>query len=68
MIGRKRAELGRQRRAAAVRQLVGVQLDRQPRRARRLEHPRDLLAGEGDALAKAVDRVDQPFGAQARES
>jgi hypothetical protein len=27
-----------------------------------VEDPRDLVRAEGDALAEAVDRVDQPFG------
>ena len=59
MIGRQRAELGRQRRAARVRQLIGVQLDRKPRPARGVEHAGDLVARERDALAKPVDGVDQ---------
>ena len=59
MIGRQRAEVGGKRRAAAVRQLIGMQLDRKPSAPRRGEHARDLVAREGDRLAKAVDGVDQ---------
>ena len=40
MVGRQRAELGGKRRAVRVGELVGVQLDRQAVRARRVEHAR----------------------------
>ena len=42
MIGRERTVPRRQRRAAEIRQLLGMQLDRQAMRARRVEDARDL--------------------------
>ena len=61
VIGGERLELGRQRRAAAVGELVGVQLHGQPGAARGREHRADLDRREGDALAVAVDRIGQAF-------
>ena len=66
MIGRQRAEFGRQRRSARVRQLIGMQLDRKPRPARGVEHAGDLVARERDPLAKPVDGVDQPLAGERR--
>ena len=57
MIGRQRVVARRQRRAMQVRELVGMQLDRQAARLRRVEHARDLLGREGDALAEGIDGV-----------
>ena len=44
-----------------------MQLDRKPRVLRGGEHAGDLVAGEGDRLAKTVDRVDQAFARQRRD-
>ncbi len=62
MVGRQRAECGGQRRAVQVGQLLGVQLDRQALRARRLEHAARLGGREADAFAEGVDRVGQALG------
>ena len=62
MIGRQRAVTRRKRRAALVRQLLGMELDRQAEIARHVEHTRHLLRAETDILAKAVDRIDQALG------
>ncbi len=62
VIGGERLELGGQRRPAQIRELLGMQLDRQAQRCGRLEHAPDLGRLEGDGLAKAVDRIDQPRG------
>ena len=67
MIGRQRAELGRERRAARVRQLIGVQFDRKARPARGGEHAGDLVARERNPLAEPVDGVDQAFARQRRD-
>ena len=67
VVGRQRAEFGRKRCAAAVRQLIGMQLDRKPRSSRRVEHASDLVAREGDGLAKPVNGVDQAFAGERRE-
>ena len=67
MVGRQRAEARGERRAAEVGELVGMQLDRQAERLRRVEDARDLLGREGDALAEAVDGVGQPFGGDGRQ-
>ena len=66
MVGGEGAELGRQRRAAAVRQLVGVKLDRQSEAPGRVEHKRDLRDGERDALAERVDRIDEALAGERR--
>ena len=44
-----------------------MQFDRQPEAPRGREHPRDLLAREGDRLAEAVDRVDEPLRRERRQ-
>ena len=62
MVGGQRAEFGRERRAAHVGKLLGVELDRQAMGARRLEHTADLPAVEGDGLAEPVDRVGEAGG------
>ena len=67
MVGRKRAEARRQRRAVQIGELIGVKLHRQPERARRLEDARDFLGRERDAFAEAVDGVDQPFAGEGRQ-
>ncbi len=59
MIGRQGAELCGQGCAVEVRQLLGMQLDRQAVQHRRLEHPADLGGGETDPLAEGVDGVGQ---------
>src|SRR3546814_3045868 len=48
-------------------ELVGMQLHRQPQRARGLEHPPRLRQGEADPFAERVYRVDQSLGVQARQ-
>ena len=63
----QRAEAGRQRRAAAVAELLGVQLDGQAERAGGGEHALDLRRREGDRLAEAVHGVDQPLRVPARQ-
>jgi hypothetical protein len=61
MIGRERA-VSPPVCAAEIGQLLGVQLDRQAERPGR-SNTRAIWSGcEGDALAEAVDRIDQPFG------
>ena len=59
MIDRQRAEFGGQRGAPRIGQLVGVQLDRQSMRARRLEYAPRLRGREGNALAERIDGVGQ---------
>ena len=52
-----------------MRQLLCMQLDRQPEFGGSVEDPRHLRHGKGDPLAEAVDGIDQPLGmgcAQAR--
>ena len=64
VVARQRAVAGRQRRAAHVRQLLGMQLDGD---AELLRRPEDLLGlgqREGDALAEHIHRIHQPFGGQ----
>ena len=60
MIGGQRAERAASARAAQVRELLGMKLDRQPEFPRPPEDPRDLRGVEGDAFAEAVHRVGQP--------
>jgi hypothetical protein len=48
--------------AAAVAQLLGMQLDRQAQRAGAAEQAVDLGGAEGDVLAEAVHRIDQALG------
>ena len=57
----------RERGAALVGQLLGVQLDRQAERARGVEHALGLRRREADALAERVDRIDQAFARQRRQ-
>ena len=59
MVGRERAVLGRELRAAEVGELVGMQLDRQARRLRGREHPRGLRGRERNAFAERIDRVGE---------
>ena len=67
MVGGQRRVFGGERGAALVGQLLGVQLDWQARPPRGLEHAADLFARERDALAKAVDGVDQSFACERRQ-
>ena len=60
MIGGQSGKFRGKRRAAEVRQLVGMQLDRQSKRLRRTEHSRRLLSREGDAFHEGVDRIGKP--------
>ena len=59
MIGGERAKARGERRAAQVRELIGVQLDRQAMASRGLEHARDLGGRERDLLAEGIDRVGE---------
>ena len=59
MIGRQRSEFGRERGAARIRELVGVELDRQPVRPRGGEDAPRLLRRETDRLAEGVDGVGE---------
>ena len=54
--------LGRHGRAMQVRELLGVQFHRQAKAARVAKDRRHLVARKGDALAKAIHRVDQILG------
>jgi hypothetical protein len=63
VVAAERAEARRELRAAAVAQLLGVQLDRKPS-ARAASNTRRSARAEGDALAEGVDRIDQAFGMQ----
>ncbi len=68
MIGRESAGLGSKPCAARIRQLVGMQLDRQPGRPSRRENPPRLLGREPDVLlAEPIDRVRQPLARDRRE-
>ena len=62
MIGRKRAVLRRERGAAEIRKLVGMQLDRKAEALGRIEDARGLVPIEGDPFAERVDRIDQLLG------
>ena len=66
MIGRERPETRGERGPAAVRELLGMELDRQAGRRAGLEQPVRLLEREGDVLAEGVHRIDQPLGARPR--
>ena len=57
MVGGERPRLRRERRAAHVGQLVGVQLDAQAVRARRGEHALRLRRREADRFAERIDGV-----------
>ena len=59
VISGQRAEFGCERRAARVRELVGVQLDRQPVRACRREYAARLVRRERDPFAERIDRVGE---------
>ena len=63
----KRAVAGGQRRAVQVRQLVGMQLDRQAQRRGPLEDRAGLRRREADALAERIDRVGQAVGRDRRQ-
>ena len=62
MIGRERAEFGGERRAAGIRELVGVQLHRQPVRTRGREHASCLRLREADRLAERIDGIRESHG------
>ena len=71
MIGRQRPPRRRHPRAAQVRQLFRVQLDRQLQPPRLVEDALHLGHRKGDPLAEPVHRVDQPLfrrGAQGRQA
>ena len=57
MIGGERAVSGRKPGAAKIRELLGVQFDRQTERLGRLENTFDLIDPKGNARAKSIDRV-----------
>ena len=61
VVAREGAELGCQRCAALVAELLGVQLDGQAQGARRLKHAPRLSGGEAYGLAKCVYCVHQPL-------
>ena len=44
-----------------------MQLDRKPRSSRRGEHASDLVAREGNGLAKPINGVNQAFARERRE-
>ena len=67
MVATQGPKAGRQGRATAVRQLLGVQLDRQAQRLRGGEDAAGLGRAEADALAKRVHGVDQALGVQLRQ-
>ncbi len=67
MIAGQRVVSRGKRRAAHVGQLLGMELHRQPERARLVEHAPGLLDREADALAEHVDRVDQMLDVEAGE-
>ena len=57
MVGGQRTRGGRQRCAAGIGQLVGVQFHGQPMRARRREHALRLHRREADRLTERIDGV-----------
>ena len=67
VISRHGAVTRRQGCAAPVRQLIGVQLDRQAQGAGLVEQARHLLDREGDRLAIGVHGVHQPLGLCGRQ-
>ena len=67
MVAAERAIARRQRRAAAVAELFGMELDRQAEAARGLEHTLGLGRAEGDALAERVHGIDQALLVQQRQ-
>ena len=64
VVTRQRTITRRQCRAAHVRQLFGMQLDRQAQRLRGLEHLLGLRQREANRFAKHIHRVHQAFGRQ----
>ena len=67
MVGREGAVAGRQRRAARVGPLLGVQLHRESQPGRGGEEPVHLGRREGDRLAVGVDGVGQPSRGRRRQ-
>ena len=67
MIGRERAMLGGEPGAVQVRELVGMQLDRQRGRPRGGKYARGLLRRERDALAERIDRIRQALTRDRRD-
>ena len=67
MVATQGPKAGRQGRATAVRQLLGVQLDRQAQRLRGGKDAAGLGRAEADALAKRVHGVHQALGVQLRQ-
>ena len=62
VIGREGATGGGKFGAAEIGQLFGMQLNRQAEFRRLGEDPGNLLDRKGNALAKAIDRIDEAFG------
>src|SRR3546814_13403157 len=67
VIRRQRPETRGQCRPTLVRQLLGMQLDRQLEQRGCVEQPLDLRRREGDLLAERVDLVDQPLFDRGRQ-
>jgi hypothetical protein len=65
MIGRQRAVARRQRRAAEMAELLGMQLDRQAQRPRDVEHPRDLAVSKAMPSQKPSTASTSPRHAPA---
>ncbi len=59
MIGRQRAEPCRETRPAEVGELIGMQFHLEAERRGGGEDTRGLVGGEGNRLAKGIDRVGQ---------
>ena len=57
VIGGERPEPRREGRSVEVRELIGVEPQREAEMGRGLEDPRRLLGREGDPLAERIDRV-----------
>ena len=64
VVAAQRPVAGGERGAALVAELFGVQLDRQPERARGVEDAPRLRRREADGLAEGVDGIDQALGVQ----
>ncbi len=62
MIGRQGVVAGGEGRAAEIGQLFGVEFDREAKLPCGGKQAVHLSRGEGDAFAKGIDGVDQPFG------
>ena len=67
MVTTQRLVLRSQLRTTAVTELLGMQLDWQAQALGRSKHPPDLRSAKCNALAKAIDRINQPFSVQDRQ-